>query len=509
MNKSMYITTSIVYPNANPHLGYAMELVQADFLARFYALKGLDVRLVTGIDEHGLKIQNKALSEGLTVGEFVNLKSQVVLELCEKLKINYQRFIRTSDLDHIQMAQDLWMACYEAGDIYLKQYKAWYNVKEEEFLGLYDDCPDPSVFGVDSKFIELIDEKNYFFRLSKYKEQIVSMLESGSLEIVPDHRKTELLMFVKDKGLHDISISRDVSKLSWGIPVPNDPSQVMYVWFDALTNYLTASRTEEGQWWPANLHVLGKDIMRFHGLIWPGMLLSAGYELPKKLLVHGFIEVDGQKMSKSIGNVIDPLPLIAEYGPDSLRWYLLREIGTTDDGDFTLERFTNVYNSSLANDFGNLVSRVWTMVQKYSNGKVPMVDVSSFGNIEQTMVSETWKSYFGLVDELKIHLALGKVQELIVFCNRKIDEGKPWVLAKDPTLKAELDELLYEMLEVIRQITLMLSPVLVDTCRKVRDGLFASLDDSFWTSFEAGSQWGLLEGDSQLGTEQVILFPKK
>ena len=510
-NQEKYITTSIVYPNANPHLGYTMELCQGDFLARFYALKGYSVRFVTGIDEHGLKIQNTASKEGKTPEQFVSEKTLVYQKLADQLGLRYDRFIRTSDPDHIEMAQRLWMACYEKGDIYKKTYKAWYNIKEEEFLGHFDENPDPAVFGVDPKFVELIDEENYFFRMSKYQDQIVSLLENEVYQVIPAGRKMELLMFIKDKGLQDISVSRDKSKLSWGVEVPNDPSQVMYVWFDALTNYLTASRNDEGQWWPAGLHVVGKDIARFHGLIWPAMLLSAGYPLPKKLLVHGFISCNGQKMSKSLGNVVDPFPLIADYGSDAVRWYLLREISTTDDGDFSQERFEQVYNSSLANDYGNLVSRVWTMIQKYSNGCVPAVDISTFGNVEEMMVREAWSEYLDYVEELKIHQALARVQDLIVFCNRKIDESKPWVLAKssDPAVRAELDELLYEMLEIIRHITLMLSPVLVDTADKIRWNVFGFIDDVTWASFDAGSKWGLLEGGSKLGSEQIILFPKR
>jgi methionyl-tRNA synthetase len=512
------ITTSIPYPNANPHIGFALELVQADCLARFYRLVGHPVHLSTGLDEHGLKIQQAAEAAGMAPQDFVNQKAEVYRRLAAAVAVPYDSFVRTSEPDHQQLAQALWNACLQQGDIYKKQYRAWYNVKEEEFLGMADEVADPTQFGVDPQFVKLIDEENYFFALSRYTEPIRQALTDRTYWVVPDNRRLELLNFLDQRGLQDISISRQREKLNWGVPVPNDPDQVMYVWFDALTNYLTAAVRAEGNaanpedaeersafdlqhvqhtpYWPAAIHCIGKDISRFHGLIWPGMLLSAGLPLPRTLFVHGFITAGGQKMSKSLGNVVDPFPLLEKYGTDAVRWFLLKEIPAADDGDFTDERFRQVYVADLANDWGNLVSRVWSMTAKYCGGVVPeeATEEQSFGLAEATAAAAR-QFRDGLVGEsINFAASLAAVSAILEACNRLIDQEKPWVLVKDEAQVLRLRALLYSLLETIRQVTFLLQPIMPLSAATIRQRFFGPTDDRLWESWEGFIGWGRLPG---------------
>lgn len=518
--KKYYITTSIAYPNANPHIGYAYELVQADFLARYYRMSGHDVRFVTGVDAHGLKIQQTAAKRNMSPADFVNEQKDIYQKLADTIGVKYDRFISTEDEDHIAQSQCIWTKCMEKSDIYKKRYSAWYDIKEEEFLGLAEEGEDinsrekaAARFGVNAEFIEFIDEENYFFALSRFKDQIFEILSKDEYKIVPQNRKLELLNFVRDNGLNDISISRDRSKLSWGISVPGDESQVMYVWFDALINYITAAKFDGEDCWPADLHCVGKDIARFHALIWTGMLLSAKIELPKELLVHGFINHDGRKMSKSWGNVVDPMPLLEKYGSAAIRWFLLKEIPSTDDGDYSDDRLNAVYTADLANDYGNLVSRVWNMAQKYFDGKVPDLDLALLGNVEQMLVEEKWLAYHAFIEKRDINSALNEGHDLVVMCNRWIEENKPWVLAKDPDKELELAELIYELLETIRHITLMFYPVMPNICERVFRDVYNVSDLGVKAIEEGGydaefTDWGGLMPGSDLGKQSLILFPR-
>jgi methionyl-tRNA synthetase len=508
--ENYYITTSIHYPNAKPHMGHALEIVQADFLARYHrSFTSKNVRFQTGVDEHGLKIFKAASSAGVSPKQFTEEQQQHFVKLFTDLGVKADRFIRTSETSHKEVAQALWKMCESRGDIYKKTYRAWYDVKEEEFLASADEVQDPSVFGVDQQFLELIEEENYFFAASRYKEAVRELLASGSYEVVPENRKQELLNFIDQKGLQDISISRQASKLPWGIQVPGDEDQVMYVWFDALTNYLTGAARVEGEvvipdaFWPASLHCVGKDISRFHALLWPAMLLSANLPVPKKLLTHGFVLGDGgRKMSKSLGNVVDPTDMLEAYGQSAVRWYLLKEIPTLGDGIFTESRIAEVYASDLANDYGNLVSRVVTMAKKYSDGKVPVLPDGAMGNVEQVVVEEKWREYHAHVANLELEKALEAAHSLVVFANKRIEEHKPWVMAKEGETE-KLMELLYELLEVIRHVTLMYSPAIPETTDRLSNLLFADVEklDQPWI-------WGLLPQGANLPEETPILFPR-
>jgi methionyl-tRNA synthetase len=491
-----YVSTSIAYPNAKPHIGYALELVQADFLARTMRMRGEATYFTTGIDEHGIKIQRAAEKAGQTPLEFVDAMALHFTELAERLTTSYDRFIRTTDGDHLLMAQALWRRCLAAGDIEKRRYQAWYDVKEEEFLGLVSEFPDKQVFANerDIQNVELIDEENYFFCLSRYADKVRQLIADDVYKVMPAFRKNELLNVLDTQGLRDISISREVAKLSWGLPVPDDEGQVMYVWFDALTNYLTASASvdELGEIvltdaWPATVHCVGKDITRFHAFIWPAMLLSAGLPLPKELLVHGFLTSGGQKMSKSIGNVVNPIECIDRTGSEAVRWFLLKEVGTTADSDFTLERLEQVYSADLANNLGNLVSRVWKMVHNYSEGKVPTAPAVATDYSAQ--IAEYWKQ----VDARSFHVALQLPHQLLEAANRLVDAEKPWVLAKDPVSAEKLQDLLYQLLEMIFQALNLMEPAIPLTVQKARAILFPS---------------GTLTSGEVLSQEQPMLFPR-
>ncbi|MBU4480323.1 class I tRNA ligase family protein [Patescibacteria group bacterium] len=369
LNKKFYITTAIDYVNGKPHLGHALEKIQADVLARYkrLILGDDDIYFLTGADEHGSKIFRTAEKQGKEVQSFVDENTEVFRNLWKTLNISNNDFIRTSDKKrHRVGAQALWNKIFEAGDLEKAKYSGLYCVGCEAFVTEKDlidgKCPNHDTAP------EKIEEENYFFKISKYIEDVKSKIESDELQIIPAGRKNEILAMI-ERGVEDISFSRPKEKLSWGVDIPNDDSQVMYVWCDALANYISAlgfgSDGDDNfkKYWPADVHMIGKDILRFHAIVWPAMLLSAGLPLPKKIFVHGFLTSDGKKMSKSLGNVIDPVDLINEYGTEALRYFLLREVTPFEDGDITLEKFKEAYNANLANGLGNLVSRILTMTQ--------------------------------------------------------------------------------------------------------------------------------------------------
>lgn len=496
------ITTSILYPSGTPHLGHALELVQADALARYQRGLGKPVYFQTGLDEHGLKIARKAAEAGQSPREYVDAQAPQFTRLVEALNVQADRFIRTSvDGDHAAMVEAFWNACMASGDLEQRTYAAWYNVKQEEFLGMVADAPDPAVFGVPAGHIEKIEETNWFFKASRYQTQVVHALESGELKVYPDHRAKELLQFVREKGLQDVSVSRSRERLSWGLPVPGDDGQVLYVWFDALINYLSGTATVVdghivlGGHWPVDLHLVGKDIARFHGLLWPAMLLSAGLPLPKALMVHGHIRSGGVAMSKSLGTGVDPLVFADRYGSDAVRWFLVSAIPTLEDGDFTPERFHEVYTSECANGLGNLAHRVVSMTKRYVGEVVPQPPSS--GHAERAVSLEHIAGYTAALEAHQLDRTAGHVMSLVRFANQRIDEHQPWAMAKDESRAEELHGFLYELLEMVRLVGVMAAPFVPSYGARVAEAFPGVLGEDHQGS--DALRWGVLEAGMSLG----------
>lgn len=465
--QKFYITTSIAYVNAKPHIGFAMELIQADSLARYYRLLGRDVFFLTGTDEHGMKMVQTAKDQQKEVQELVDYNAGFFQELVKKLDISADHFIRTTDVSHTQGARKLWEKMLDNSDIYKSSYEGLYCVGCEAFV-LEKDLIDGKCVN-HNKAPELLKEENYFFRLSRYSNKIQELIETDTLRVVPSARKHEILAILKD-GLKDVSFSRPKSVLQWGIEVPHDPDHVMYVWCDALSNYITGIGYQDSnglfsKFWPADIHLIGKDILRFHAAIWIGMLLSAGLEIPRAVYVHGYITSEGKKMSKSLHNVVDPVEYIEKYGVDALRYFLLKEIPTTEDGDFSKERFQVVYDSELANTFGNLVSRVIAMSIKYFEGKVPASDTNEDKKFEP-LIESIWSRYDEAMESFDLKRALEIVTELAIFANKYVEDTKPWVLAKQQEFTT-LAAVLYQLLEMIRHIAMLLLPFLPSTATRI------------------------------------------
>lgn len=464
-----YITTSIAYVNAPPHIGYALELVQADVLARGHRLKGENVFFLTGTDEHGRKIAEAAEKAGKTEAQFVDEISVKFKNLAEALNVSNSDFIRTTDKQkHWPGVEKMWRALVAKGDIYKANYKGLYCVGHEAFMKP-SELKDGKC-SIHLKEPQVIEEENYFFRMSKYGKEIESRIKSGELKIIPESRKNEILSFIKD-GLEDVSFSRPSKDLSWGVPVPDDPSQTIYVWCDALVNYISlleyAQNGEKFQkYWPADVQIIGKDILRFHALIWPAMLLSAGLELPKILLAHGFVTSGGQKMSKSLGNVVDPFEIIQKYGADALRYYLLREIPATEDGDFTYEKFEARYNADLANGLGNLAARVLTLAEKKNQENLNLKISPEF----QEMISQTWMDYETKLDEIKFNEALETIWRLLGFCDGYVDKEKPWKFLKNNQEK-EFDQVMFNLLTALANIAWLIEPFMPQTADKIFEQL--------------------------------------
>ncbi len=451
--KKFYITTSIAYTNDIPHIGFALECVKADVIARYNRLLGNDVFFLTGVDQHGLKIAKKALEQKISNQEFVVKITAKFKELNKSLNISNDEFIETIDQKrHWPFVEKTWLKLLENKDIYKKKYKGLYCVGCEAFLTkkeLIDKkCP------IHLKEPEIIEEENYFFKLSKYALKVKQLIEKDEIKIIPQTRKNEVLSFINQET-KDISISRSREKLNWGIPVPKDPEQTIYVWVDALSNYLSILDYLGlvKKYWPADVHCLGKDIFRFHCLLWPAMLLSLKMELPKKIFIHGFITVDNQKMSKSLGNVVNPFDLIKKYGADALRYYLLREISPTQDGDFTLEKFESRYNSDLASGLGNLFSRVKKMAE--SGYQKETKDLFN--------LKEKEKKYHLLLKEFKFSEALKVIFEIIKQSDILIDKNKLW----EKKNSTELGYLVF----VLEKIAELLEPFLPETSEKMKKGV--------------------------------------
>ncbi|MBZ9572329.1 methionine--tRNA ligase [Patescibacteria group bacterium] len=460
--KGFYITTSIVYTNTPPHIGFALESIQADVLARYHRLLGKDVYFLTGTDEHGAKVARAAEEERKNPKEFVDEISKKVRALKEILNLSNNDFIRTTDKRrHWPAVEKVWLKLKENGDIYKKKYRGLYCLGCEAFITKKDSRNGKCV--IHQKKPEIIEEENYFFRLSKYSKEIKKLIEKNKIKIIPKSRKNEILNFIK-QGLGDISFSRLRKNLKWGIPVPDDENQTIYVWSDALANYISAlgyakNGKKMKKYWPTDIHFIGKDILKFHCVIWPGMLLSLKLPLPKTIFVHGFITSGGQKMSKSLRNVIDPFELVKKYGTDAVRYFLLREIPPTEDGDFTYEKFKKRYNSDLAAGLGNLVARVITLAKKQKLKVKNGIQNQEFKKI----IDVTWKKYRKDLNDFKFNEVLISIWNLISFCDKYIEKKRPWELLKSQKIKPILNNLLF----TLSNIAQMLQPFLPETSGKI------------------------------------------
>jgi methionyl-tRNA synthetase len=472
-----YVTTSIPYVNGDPHIGFAMELIMGDALARAARARGDTVIYCTGTDEHGTKVAEKAESLGKTPKEFTDEISVKFRDLGDLLNVKPDRFIRTTDKGHMQRAQLIWKALQK--DIYKAKYVGWYDVRQEEFVPEAQADPermDPA----HPQAYQKLEEENYFFALSKYNEQLIKVIEGDELHIVPKTKRNEIISLMHE-GLEDISISRPANKLSWGIPVPGDKTQVMYVWFEALMNYLTVlgypEHDDYKDFWPANVQIIGKDIIRFHAAIWPAMLLSLGVALPKQLYVHGFVNVDGQKMSKSIGNVIAPSEIVNKYGSDAFRYYFLRHVPSYDDGDFSWEHFEEVYNNELANELGNAVQRTMVMIQKYQGGMV--------GNTVEAQ--HDMGPYDEAILACRFDRALDHVWNQVRGLNQFIDQEKPWEIAKAKD-EDHLKEVLGQQVSDLLEIAVLLDPFMPETTFKIKhifeSGLIRPLKHTLFPKFD-------------------------
>ena len=448
--KKFYLTAAIPYVNAKPHLGHAQEFVEGDTIARHKRQRGFEARYISGADENSLKNVQAAEKEGITPRELCDRNCAAFTELAEALNVKFDVFFRSSSQVHVKSSQELWRRCGESGDIYTKTYRGLYCVGCELFYTRDELNENGECFEHPGRPLEEVEEENYFFRLSKYQRELEHLLESQEYAVVPETRKNEALSFVR-RGLEDFSISRSVARAhGWGVPVPDDPGQIMYVWFDALNVY----RSSSPDWWPADLHVVGKGILRFHAVYWPAILLSAKLPLPKKLFVHGYITVSGQKMSKTVGNVVDPLALVERYGADAVRYYFLREIPAYEDGDYTDQKFVERYNADLANGIGNFAARVTTLAA--GMGLLPTtLETPDEVVLEIKRARERVEE--GMRD-FKFHEALAAIMALVSYGDGYVNAHKPWETKDAGTIFA-----LVAILEDTAQLLLPFLPKTAET----------------------------------------------
>ncbi len=478
MSEPYYITTAIAYPNGQPHVGHAYEYIATDAIARFKRLDGFDVRFLTGTDVHGLKMAETAAAEGIPTAELAQRNSDVFEQMQNRLNISFDRFIRTTDEDHIEASIDIWKRMNASGDIYLDTYAGWYSVRDEGFVTEAETSVGADGVRVATDTgapVTWTEEETYFFRLSAYGDKLLAHYEAHPEFIEPNVRRNEVVSFVSG-GLRDFSISR--TTFDWGVPVPDHPDHVMYVWVDALTNYLTGVGFPDTdselfkRFWPADLHMIGKDIIRFHTVYWPAFLMSAGIELPRKVFVHGFLLNRGEKMSKSVGNVVDPNALIDAFGVDQVRYFLLREVPFGQDGSYGEDPIIGRINADLANEFGNLAQRSLSMVAKNLDGIAPEPGEFTAGDRDLLAAADgLMERVRGHYDATAMHLALEAIWSVLGAANKYFSAQEPWVLRKTDTPEAQLRfrTVLYTTLEVVRIATLLSQPVMPESTGKLLD----------------------------------------
>ncbi len=519
-NKTFYITTPIYYPSDKLHIGHAYTTVAGDAMARYKRLKGYEVRYLTGTDEHGQKIERKAAEKGQTPQQFVDGIVEGIKSLWDKLDISYDDFIRTTEQRHKDVVQNIFDRLLEQGDIYKGEYEGWYSIPDETFytetqLVDIERNEQGEVIGGKSPDsghpVELVKEASYFFRMSKYADRLLQYYQDHPDFIQPESRKNEMINNFIKPGLEDLAVSR--TTFDWGVKVKNDPKHVVYVWIDALSNYITAlgygSDNEElfNKFWPADIHLVGKEIVRFHTIYWPIMLMALDLPLPKKVFGHGWLLMKDGKMSKSKGNVVDPVTLIDRYGLDALRYYLLREVPFGSDGTFTPESFVDRVNSDLANDLGNLLNRSVAMIDKYCTGTVPAYGgtVNEVDGKLQEFIGQTIEKIEVAMEKLEFSVALTAISQLISRTNKYIDETQPWVLAKDEANRAQLDSVMYHLAETLRIISIVLQPFLTRAPGQIRQQI--GIVDGELTTWESTRQFGLVPAGTTVAKGDPI-FPR-
>ena len=505
--EKFYITTPIYYPSDKLHIGHSYCTVATDTMARYKRLRGYDVMFLTGTDEHGQKIERIANGQNMTPKEYTDKVVAGIKDLWKLMEISYDRFIRTTDDYHIAAVQKIFKALYEKGDIYKSSYEGWYCTPCESFFTetqLKDGkCPDCG------RDVELLKEESYFFKLSKYGDRIIKYYEENPEFLQPNTRQNEMIANFLKPGLEDLCVSR--TSFKWGVPVDFDPGHIVYVWIDALSNYVTAmgwgtDHDEDYQkYWPADVHVVGKEIVRFHAIIWPAMLMAMDMPLPKKVFGHGWLVINGGKMSKSVGNVVDPVVLCEKYGVDAIRYFLLREIAFGQDGNFTNEALIQRINSDLANDLGNLVSRTCGMIEKYFGGTLPADRTESeFDADLKAMAASVIPVVEEKMNNMLFSDALVEIWNLIRRTNKYIDETQPWVLCKDEAKKGELANALYNVAEAIRIVSILIQPFMPLTPAKIWEQLNVPAEATAW---ETTKTWGVLPAELAVKKGET-LFPR-
>ena len=483
MSKTFYLTTPIYYVNDKPHIGHAYTTILADVLARYHRNAGRETFFLTGLDEHGQKVQQAAADRGIEPQQHCDEMAPRFIDLWEKLHISYDDFIRTTENRHKKIVQMFLQKVYDAGDIYEDEYEGLYSVSEERFITEKEAESD------EFRDIKKLKEKNYFFKMGKYQDALIDHIKSNPKFIQPEHRKNEILGFLR-QPLNDLCVSRPKSRLNWGIELPFDKEYVTYVWFDALINYITApgfGKDHESfdKWWPVSYHLIGKDILTTHAVYWPTMLMSANIELPQSIFAHGWWLMGESKMSKSIGNVINPMDLIDDYGVDPVRYYLMREMVLGQDSNFTMESFIQRYNSDLANDFGNLLSRISTLMKKNYDGRIP--DPGELSEAELRIKTEGESlcgTVNGMIKNMRLNEAIENTMQYIRSVNKYMEENAPWKLVKED--KSAAGKILYTAGEALRLGAVLLSPVMPNRTAILLDALNAPGVDLSWGGLKPG-----------------------